>query len=175
MTRYFRARQNGFTLPAVSAYLFSLVPIILLVLSTVFGLPTSLFTCSLERQWQYLFQIKDDQAIRAIQDTLRCCGLNSVRDRAWPFHSNSTDAGACVRTQGWNIRCLEPWQRQESTAAGMVGLANFSSWALTVRFHTSTCREGVLIMADSPYLCHSPPTTEATVTALWNIRQQSAY
>jgi hypothetical protein len=137
VTRRFQAPQNRFILPTIWAYIFSLLPFILIVLSTVFCVPTSLFRCSLDSQWQHLFQIKDDQAIRAIQDTLRCCGLNSMRDRAWPFPSNSTDARACERTQGRNIRCLDPWRRQESIAAGMVGLANFSSLALVVSFRTN--------------------------------------
>lgn len=173
--RYFQARQNGFTLPTVPAYLFSVLPIVLIVLSTVFGIPTSLFTCGLENRWQHLFRIKDDQAIRAIQDTLRCCGLNSVRDRAWPFPSNSVDARACERTQGWNIRCLDPWQRQESAVAGMVGLSNFSSLALVVSFPTNASRDRILIVADSPYLHHSNSTTEAAATVLWNVQQQSPY
>jgi hypothetical protein len=130
--RLFQTQQFGFGLPNVSAYLMSLLPVVLIVLSSVFGVPTSLLSCSLESQWAHLFRIKDDRAIRAIQDTLRCCGLNSMRDRAWPFPSNGVDAGACERTQGWNVRCLEPWRRQESTVAGMVWLANLSSWALVV-------------------------------------------
>lgn len=128
--RYFQARNYGFSLPTMLTYLFSLPPLILIVLASVFGIPSSLLRCSLEGRWQHLFQIKDDQAIRAIQDTLRCCGLNSVRDRAWPFPSSSVDAGTCAGTQGWTVRCLDPWRRQASATAGVVGLANLSSWAL---------------------------------------------
>jgi hypothetical protein len=175
VTRYFQARQNGVNLPAVLAYLVSVVPVILLALSSMFGFRTSLFRCGLEGRWQHLFQIKDDQAIRAIQDTLRCCGLNSVRDRAWPFPSNTVDAGTCERTQGWNVRCLDPWERQESTAAGMVGLANLSSWALVVRLHTTPWRDCVLIIADSPSVHHSHTTAEAAATKLWHPRRQSSY
>lgn len=132
VTRYFRARKYGFSLLTILAYLLSLLPLILIVLAFVYGLPSSLFTCSLQSRWHHLFQLKNAQAIRAIQDTLQCCGLNSVRDQAWPFPSNTIDAGACQRTQGWNVRCLERWSRQASTTAGIVGLANLSNWALVI-------------------------------------------
>ena len=143
VARYFQTRRYGFFLPHVSAHLFTMLPLVLIVLSFVFGVPTPLLTCSLESRWQHLFRIKDDRAIRAIQDTLRCCGLNSIRDRAWPFPSNGVDARACETTQGWNIRCLDPWRRQEATAAGMVGLANLSTWTLVVTHSTCTQRDYV--------------------------------
>jgi hypothetical protein len=86
-----------------------------------------LLSCSLENQWSYLFRLKDAAAIRAIQDTLRCYGFNSMRDLAWPFPSKDVTAIECERTQDYRIRCLEGWRRQESTVAGLLGLANISN------------------------------------------------
>ena len=137
--KFIQTRQFGFSVHTVSAYLFSLLPVILIALSFVYGVPTPLLSCSLENQWSHLFQIKDERAVRAIQDTLRCCGLNSMRDRAWPFPSDGVGAEACERTQGWNVRCVDRWRRQECTVAAMLGLANLSNWAFVASIsHSDT-------------------------------------
>ena len=50
-----------------------------------------------------------------------------MRDLAWLFPSKDVTAIECERTQGYRIRCLERWRRQESTVVGLLGLANISS------------------------------------------------
>lgn len=127
------SRRNSLV---VLTYLSSLVPVVLLVVSLIFATPTSLQSCSLETAWAHLFQSKDERAITTIQDNLRCCGFNSVRDRAWPFPAKGIDAGECERTQGYHVRCLEGWRRQESHAAGSISLASLSNWLLIVRIYT---------------------------------------
>lgn len=79
-----------------------------------------------------MFQRKDESGIRAIQTGLQCCGLNSRRDRAWPFPSHDVDARACERTLGYTSRCADRWQRQEAVAASLIVLASLLNWILLV-------------------------------------------
>ncbi|KIX03976.1 uncharacterized protein Z518_07529 [Rhinocladiella mackenziei CBS 650.93] len=106
------------------------IPLILFVLATVYAAPSDLLSCGMQTRWGHLFQNKDEQGIRAIQTALCCCGFNSLHDRAWPFPSRDVDAGACERTQGYTIRCADPWQRQESTAAALTALSSVLNWIL---------------------------------------------
>ncbi|KAL2205429.1 hypothetical protein CC79DRAFT_1047952 [Sarocladium strictum] len=62
-----------------------------------------------------LFRARDAQSIRTIQDVLECCGLNSVRDRAYPFGQPST----CKETYGRSRSCREAWTGVMRTSAGV--------------------------------------------------------
>lgn len=113
-------------------YLLPLLPFTMLIISTIYGVPSDLFFCGLESHWSHLFRAKDDQAIRTIENSLRCCGLNSLHDRAWPFPSQNhqVDVRACERTLGYTSRCADPWRRQQQIAAGMIVLASLFNWIL---------------------------------------------
>ena len=126
------ARKNAisFLAPYIH-YLLPLLPFTLLILSLVYGIPSELSSCSLESQWSHLFRIKSVQ-IQTIEQSLRCCGLNSLHDRAWPFPGQGVDARACERTLGYTTRCVNPWQRQQQAAAGLVALASIFNWLLLV-------------------------------------------
>ncbi|KAK4142010.1 uncharacterized protein C8A04DRAFT_30413 [Dichotomopilus funicola] len=67
--------------------------LLLTALATLFTSPLTtgpaFTTCTLSTQWQSLYSSKNEPAIRAIQDTLNCCGFRSTRDRAWPFPRGS--------------------------------------------------------------------------------------
>lgn len=62
-----------------------------------------------------MFRAKDAKSVRLIQDTLDCCGLNSVRDRAYPFGQPST----CPETYGRDRSCREAWTGVMQTTAGV--------------------------------------------------------
>ena len=113
-------------------YFTGLIPVILLVLATMYGAPSDMSRCVMESQWRRMFQRKDDAGIRAIQSGLQCCGLNSLHDRAWPFPSREVDARACERTLGYTSRCVDGWQREQAVAASLIALASLLNWILMV-------------------------------------------
>jgi hypothetical protein len=129
--RTLKNRHNAVLFGTVS-YILTLIPVVLLTLALIYSVPSQLLSCSLESQWGYLFRTKNVGAVRAIQDSLRCCGLNSMHDRAWPFPSKGVDARECERTQGWNVRCLDGWTEQETRMAGLVAVASVMNWAFVV-------------------------------------------
>jgi hypothetical protein len=113
-------------------YFTTLIPWILLVVAAMYGTVSDMSRCGMEAQWKQMFQRKEDAGIRAIQDGLRCCGFNSLHDRAWPFPAHDVDVRACERTQGYTNSCANRWQRQESTVAGLTVLASILNWVLLV-------------------------------------------
>lgn len=113
-------------------YFTTLIPWILLVVAAMYGTVSDMSRCGMESQWKHMFQRKDDAGIRAIQNGLRCCGFNSLHDRAWPFPAHDVDVRACERTQGYTNSCADRWQRQESTVAGLTVLASILNWVLLV-------------------------------------------
>ena len=78
-------------------------------------LPPEILTCTLQNQWRTMFSQKQSTKIRRIQDSLKCCGLNSPRDMAWPFPNKKTKAGACEDVLRSHVSCLGGWQKQEKT------------------------------------------------------------
>lgn len=83
-------------------------------------IPVSGLQCGLDRRWQGMFQAKDENAIRRIQDALNCCGLHSLKDRAWPFPSNQNDASICQSLTGRSQSCFGAWRKGEQEVAGML-------------------------------------------------------
>lgn len=82
-------------------------------------LPPETLRCSLNDTWGRLFgniEHRDGRAIRAIQDSFNCCGLNSVKDRAFPFGEPSTCAVVYDRTKS----CFGPWRQAEQVNAGLL-------------------------------------------------------
>lgn len=69
-------------------------------------------TCILERTWSAWFRQKNVRPVRAIQDSLECCGLRSTRDRAWPFPDLEHDAGACIAAYQRKVSCMKQWQHE---------------------------------------------------------------
>ncbi len=90
--------------------------------------PAGARTCRLERQWQLMFQHRQGAPIRRIQNALRCCGLRSTHDRAWPFPGGTHGVHACEEILSRRDSCLRPWERQAATllaiatAIGAIGL-----------------------------------------------------
>lgn len=89
----------------VAIYLLLIIPVILATLSAPDVASMNLQNWRVEQQWDHFFRSKNENAIKSIQDQLHCCGLHSMRDRAWPFPSRDTDAGTCEKTSGFETRC----------------------------------------------------------------------
>lgn len=64
-----------------------------------------------------LFRAHDGATIRRIQDTLDCCGYNSVRDRAFPF--TTTAPSTCAETYGRAVACVKPWRGAMQVNSGL--------------------------------------------------------
>jgi len=103
---------------------------VLATLTATYILPESSLACGLNDRWQTLFRTKNADAICRIQDTFRCCGLNSLVDRAWPFQSGSHRADSCVEMFGRTQRCLDPWKRLERETAGMMMVVAIVGWVM---------------------------------------------
>ncbi|KAM0251102.1 hypothetical protein ACHAQJ_008347 [Trichoderma viride] len=78
--------------------------------------PSTTVECLLDNQWLRMFRGHNGESIRLIQDTLNCCGLNSVKDRAYPFPK--TGASTCAEMFGRNQACRGPWRSALHSSAG---------------------------------------------------------
>lgn len=121
--------------PLLNALL-TILPTAIATLALTYLVPGDVLICRLETQWQAYFHRKNERAIRAIQDGLRCCGLRSVHDRAWPFKDGSKGYGddECERRFGYGRSCLALWRGEEQRVAGMVFVAAAVVLAVKVRF-----------------------------------------
>ncbi|KZZ90412.1 tetraspanin [Ascosphaera apis ARSEF 7405] len=98
--------------------LLTALPAILVAISATYFTPTNVSTCRLDNQWQGFWSGKDGDAIRGIEERLKCCGYRSVHDRAWPFPGTSAGSkGDCVNVLGYNKPCIEAWAKEEKSAA----------------------------------------------------------
>lgn len=92
-----KKEQNQLTLPLIAIIGFQLIyETIVATLSLTYMIPPNSLHCGLEDTWQKLFSSKNEEKIRAIQDALKCCGLHSVYDKAWPFRKDVHGSGNCV-------------------------------------------------------------------------------
>ncbi|KAE8147404.1 hypothetical protein BDV25DRAFT_160432 [Aspergillus avenaceus] len=103
-------------------YLLTILPTSLATLAFTYLFSSGLFTCHLNERWQAYFHAKDSRSIRAIQDSLHCCGFRSVRDRAWPFKDATHGDDTCQRQIGYERACLQPLMGRERGVAGMVAV-----------------------------------------------------
>ncbi|KAL7275556.1 hypothetical protein RUND412_001482 [Rhizina undulata] len=99
-------------------FLLVIVETVIITLSAT-NLDAESVSCPLERQWQKFYRAKNGPAIRTIQDTLGCCGLNSPLDRAYPFPSKGVNGSVCRDTMHGNKSCFGPWRQQEQIASGV--------------------------------------------------------
>jgi len=103
---------------------------ILVVLSLAHMIPGKGLDCGLQSRWATLYRAHDADAVRRIQDSFQCCGLNSNRDMPWPFPSGrpgeGVDVGECQRLSGNSQACIGPWRQAEQINAGLLFLVAFS-------------------------------------------------
>ncbi|KAF5525643.1 hypothetical protein CGCA056_v002685 [Colletotrichum aenigma] len=107
-------------LPTILQSLQGVLTTAIAVLFLQSSLPGATLNCGLSTTWQHEFAGKDESAIRRIQDSLDCCGLNSVKDRAWPFRADVQ----CAQRYGRDTPCMGPWReatiRNSSIDLGIV-------------------------------------------------------
>lgn len=97
--------------------------------------PPSDLVCGLERTWGRLYSNKDEWAIKRIQEVHQCCGLHTVKDKAWPFADKKLDRGndACLKAFGRQKACLGEWRRDEQISAGLLFMVALTLILLKVR------------------------------------------
>ncbi|KAJ5335810.1 uncharacterized protein N7506_005746 [Penicillium brevicompactum] len=96
--------------------------------------PDRILSCNLDQQWQVFFQSKNSHAIRSIQDEFRCCGLRSLRDRAWPFKDRDHGDNACQVQLGYQRSCFVPWREHQQSTSWMVFAAAVLVFAVKIAF-----------------------------------------
>ena len=131
-----RAAASGIRATAILPVLANmtlLIPMVPGVQSASYLVTRDIRACLAESKWSHLFRTKNEAAIRSIQDTLHCCGFNSMHDRAWPFPSKSIDAHTCERTTGFAVSCGSSWQHEFLIAAGLNLAASVVLEVLLVR------------------------------------------
>ncbi|KAM5355564.1 hypothetical protein ACJ41O_002210 [Fusarium nematophilum] len=120
-----RLRRASISPPSRAAQLTPLVVQVLQALATTIlatllfqgVVPSAAMECMLDTEWMRMFRAHDASGIRRIQDAFDCCGLNSVRDRAYPFPGMAPSS--CAETYGRRIACREPWRGALQTASGL--------------------------------------------------------
>ena len=93
--------------PLIFQVLQALITTILATLLLERAVPSEMMGCMLDKKWMGMFRAHDARSIRYIQDAFDCCGLNSIRDRAYPFPN--TAPSNCAETYGRRSPCREPW------------------------------------------------------------------
>ncbi|ODA80956.1 hypothetical protein RJ55_03916 [Drechmeria coniospora] len=68
-------------------------------------LPSPALDRVLEREWRAMYDARDADRLRLVQDTYRCCGLRTIHDRAYPFEGTS-----CTVLYGRTVSCEAPWR-----------------------------------------------------------------
>ncbi|RAH51207.1 uncharacterized protein BO95DRAFT_458561 [Aspergillus brunneoviolaceus CBS 621.78] len=127
-------------IPILNTLHTALTAILLTLVLAYLNNTTGVSTCTLDRTWQTYFHARDAATIRTIQDRLQCCGLRSVRDRAWPFKDRSHGDDACVLQLGYTRACAGVWRGEEVkvlwflvVGLGVVGGLRIAFWVLRVR------------------------------------------
>ncbi|KAL9574535.1 hypothetical protein ACKAV7_001400 [Fusarium commune] len=87
--------------PLIVQVLQALITTILATLLLERAVPSEMMGCMLDKKWMDMFRAHDARSIRRIQDAFDCCGLNSIRDRAYPFPN--TVPSNCAETYGRRI------------------------------------------------------------------------
>lgn len=125
-----RHEQYQLTLPLIAVIGFQLIyETIIATLALTNILPPESLRCDLTSKWQELFVTKDSRAIQVIQDKFDCCGLNSMKDRAWPFNAPTS----CISSYPDRHRsCFGPWQQAHQINAGLLLLVALIVFALKV-------------------------------------------
>lgn len=124
-----KKEQAQLTLPLLAVIGFQLLyETIVATLAVTHIIPPSDLLCGLEKKWYQLYRAKDRTAIKAIQDSLNCCGFNSVKDKSWPF----VDPATCSDVFGRSNSCVGAWRQAEQTNAGLLLIVALVVFLVTV-------------------------------------------
>ncbi|KAJ6788607.1 hypothetical protein PWT90_05503 [Aphanocladium album] len=80
-------------------------------------IPSAALDCVLDSEWAALYDARDGESIRFVQDTLKCCGYAAVDDRAFPFESLIKQT--CSEIYGRDRACKVPWRAAMETHSGI--------------------------------------------------------
>jgi hypothetical protein len=108
-------RVHNFHLIRAITFFFHVLYLMAFALSITFityAFPADVRYCRAELIWEQLFRSKNEATIRSLQNQMRCCGFNSMRDRAWPFPARNVDARTCERTLGFSTNCGLLWDKR---------------------------------------------------------------
>lgn len=105
---------------------------IIATLAATYVFPSPNLNCGLDSRWRVLYSKKDARSIRRIQDAFDCCGLNSIRDRAWPFKTDAREDGNCADMFHRQRSCAKDWRSAERGAAGLVLIVALGVFILKV-------------------------------------------
>ncbi|OIW27795.1 hypothetical protein CONLIGDRAFT_646024 [Coniochaeta ligniaria NRRL 30616] len=121
-----RTAQSSSTRPSQQQLLPPGLQVLQTIITTILGtsffsnfIPSATRECLLSTRWQKLWTTHDATKIRRIQDAFDCCGLNSVRDRAWPFPNKANPQPGCASQFGRTASCAGPWTRALQTTGGI--------------------------------------------------------
>ena len=113
-----KTEQNQLTIPLIAVIGFQLIyETIVATLALTHTLPPAALGCGLDAKWTELYRGKNENAIRAIQDSFHCCGLRSVVDKAWPL--NPAGRSLCAEYTGRTKSCFGEWKKAEQINAGL--------------------------------------------------------
>jgi hypothetical protein len=90
-----------------------------------------------------MVQAKNENSIRRIQDSLNCCGLHSLKDRAWPFPDNRNDASTCQALTHRSQSCFAAWRKEEQEVAGMLLLVVIMAFVWKASPSASVCEDSL--------------------------------
>jgi hypothetical protein len=93
--------------------------------------PTSLL-CGLDDMWARFYAAKNGRAVQRIQDTFDCCGLKTIKDRAYPFGDQVPSQ--CAQLFQRTGSCLGPLRKSEQTQAGLLLLVAVLVFVVKVGF-----------------------------------------
>jgi len=117
------------TIPLIAVIGFQLIyETVVATLALTHILPPDSLVCGLESRWLKLYGRKDDDAIRAIQDSFKCCGFRTLKDHAFPWGNPSQ----CPGVFGYKESCLGPWRKAEQINAGLLLLVAVVVFVLKV-------------------------------------------
>ncbi|KAK2629614.1 hypothetical protein QTJ16_000434 [Diplocarpon rosae] len=130
------AEPYQLTIPLIAVIGFQLIyETIIATLALTHIVPPIALNCGLQSKWLQLHRVKDADAIRAIQDTFACCGLNTVRDHSWPFTEPPTCASVYTRSRP----CIGAWRKAEQTNAGLLLLVAIAVFIIQVHQDSKQC------------------------------------
>lgn len=147
-----RSRRSGrnnlgfLSRPTIVAFtVLAIYETVIATLAFTHMVPSDDLTCLLDRKWSQIWSNKDEGAIKRIQDAHECCGLNSIRDRAWPFPDKDHGTDACIKAFGRKKSCIGDWRQDEQIQAGLLLFVALMTFALKVRhpFLRDYCRKAI--------------------------------
>ncbi|PMD46428.1 hypothetical protein L207DRAFT_577289 [Hyaloscypha variabilis F] len=124
-----RNEQNVLALPLIAVIGFQLIyETVVATLALTHIIPPDALVCNLGDRWMKLYKADDGDAVRAIQDSFKCCGFKTVKDNAFPWGQPSP----CPEIFHYTKSCLKAWRKAEQISAGLLLLVAIVVFILKV-------------------------------------------